>query len=105
MTQLYSSAVNITVVGEGKMYALVPALGVAQIVYPGITRIYKVLVTTATTGAVSFYDNGAGSTAGTPIFVVPSGAAVGTIYDVQIPCNSGITVGNTNSGTFGITLA
>lgn len=106
MTQLYKTASNTTITGLGSMYTLVPASGATQIVYTGPTRIDKIIVTTAVaaTTAVSLYDSSTGSTAGQPLFTIPPSTPQGTIYDVQIPVNSGITVSNTNSGVFTITL-
>ncbi|WP_438489572.1 hypothetical protein [Streptomyces sp. S186] len=55
-------------------------------------RLCRVVVTAAgTTGAVTFYDN-ASSATGTVLAVVPGSAAVGALYEVQMPAANGIVV-------------
>src|SRR5690348_3956787 len=71
------------------------AAGVAatQLIKSGQGRLCKVIVTTVTAvGVINFYDSASGNNnSGDLILSVPSGAAVGTIYDVQVPVNNGIT--------------
>jgi hypothetical protein len=55
-------------------------------------RLCTVIVTTAVaTGAITIWDN-ASAGSGTPLLVVPIGAAIGTIYQVNLPALLGITV-------------
>lgn len=59
-------------------------------------RICKVLITTLGTGTCLIYDN-ASAGSGDLVGSIPASAAVGTIYDFDIPCTNGITVkGNAN---------
>ena len=67
-------------------------LGGTLVVKAGAGRVCKVIVTTVTASATcTVYDN-ATTNAGTPLLVIPTAAAVGTIYDVQLPAVNGITV-------------
>ena len=60
-------------------------------------RLVNVSVTTVTAAAViTIYDN-ASAASGTILFVVPIGAAAGTIYDIQMPAAFGITVQSTGA--------
>jgi hypothetical protein len=60
-------------------------------------RLLKVIVTTVTATAVTtIYDNPS-TNSGTPLFVVPIAAAVGTVYDVNLPAANGITVVSTGA--------
>lgn len=60
-------------------------------------RLCKVLVT-AVNGAnpILIYDNATTNT-GTVIGIVPASAAVGSLYDFQMPANNGITIAQTAS--------
>lgn len=67
-------------------------LGGTVVVKPSAGRVLKVIVTTVTASATcTVYDN-ASTNAGTPLLVIPTAAAVGTIYDVNLPAVNGITV-------------
>lgn len=67
-------------------------LGGTLVVKAGAGRVLKVIVTTVTASATcTIYDN-ATTNSGTPLLVIPTAAAVGTIYDVQLPAVNGITV-------------
>ena len=67
-------------------------LGGTLAIKAGAGRVLKVIVTTVTASAVAtIYDN-ASAASGTPLLVIPVAAAVGTIYDVQLPAANGIYV-------------
>ena len=72
-------------------------LGSLQVVRNGPGRLLKVSVTTATaSAAVTVYDN-ASAASGTPLLVIPSGTAAGTLYDLNLPALAGITVQSTGA--------
>lgn len=60
-------------------------------------RLCRVLVTALGTGVCTFYDN-ASAASGTVIGVVPASAAVGTVYQFEMPAASGIFYSNAASG-------
>lgn len=66
-------------------------------------RLCRVLVTTAVTSAVSIFDN-TNAASGTVIATIPTTAAVGTVYDVQLPAAVGIYVGG-GTGSPGLTVS
>jgi hypothetical protein len=73
-------------------------IGTTQTVKAGAGRLVRVVVTTVTATAVTtIYDN-ASAASGTPLFVVPIGAAVGTVYAVDLPAVNGITVAGAGTG-------
>lgn len=82
-------------------YALVAATTAANTVVkakPG--RLRKVIATSTGTGSntvVTIYDNASTNT-GNILFALPSNAAAGTIYDVQLPADLGITVAQVTNG-------
>lgn len=95
-----------SIIGEGSNRAC--NVTKTSLIMGGAGRLCKVIVTTVTAvGTISFYDNASGNNnSGDVLFTVPSGAAVGTIYDVQIPVNTGITVVfGTSTGGFTVTYA
>jgi hypothetical protein len=55
-------------------------------------RLCRVYVLAAGSASTTFYDNTAAS--GTTLFVVPSTAAQGDIFDIQIPAQKAISVGS-----------
>ena len=60
-------------------------------------RLCRVLVTATNSNAMLIFDNASGHT-GTTIGAVPANAAVGSVYDFQLPAANGITVqGNANN--------
>lgn len=73
-------------------------LGGAQVVKGAPGRLLKVSVTTAVaSAAVTIYDNATGAASGTPLAVIPSGAAAGTLYDLNLPALAGISVVSTGA--------
>jgi hypothetical protein len=75
-----------------------------QVVKASAGRLYRVLVTGATsTAALTFYDN-ASAASGTVIGIVPSGATTGQSFDIQMPANNGITAGLL-SGSASVTVS
>lgn len=51
-------------------------------------KLCRVIITTAYTSAVNIYDNT--SATGQPVFTSPATPAAGTIYDLMVPCATGI---------------
>lgn len=66
-------------------------------------RLFRVLVTATGTAALSIFDN-ATTNAGTIIGIVPANAAVGGVYDFQMPAANGITVGGAAANP-GVTIS
>ncbi len=66
-------------------------------------RLARVLVTVSGTGEMDIYDN-ASTNSGTKIGVVPASAAVGSVYDFQMPAANGITVAGSASNP-GVTIS
>jgi hypothetical protein len=66
-------------------------------------RVCRVLVTTAVTSAVNIYDN-TNAASGTILATIPTTAAVGTVYTVQMPAAVGIYVGG-GTGSPGLTVS
>jgi hypothetical protein len=67
-------------------------LGGTVVVKPSAGRILRVVVTTVTASATcTVYDN-ASTNSGTALLVIPTAAAVGTIYNLDLPAVNGITV-------------
>jgi hypothetical protein len=67
-------------------------------------RLVKIVVTVAPSAAVTFFDN-ALSAAGNTLFVVPSAAVVGTVYDVNMPALAGIYASFAGTGTLAVGYA
>lgn len=55
----------------------------------GPGRLITVVVTAASTGTVTFYDN-ASAASGTILLVVPASPTVGAVYSVALPAANGI---------------
>lgn len=79
--------------------ASVPTGAANNVVRDVATRLRRVLVTTAGTGAgnVLIYDN-ATTNSGMVIGVIPATVAIGTVYEFDMPCRFGIVVANVLSG-------
>lgn len=65
-------------------------------------RLFKLVITTALSAAVTVYDNTAAAS-GTVLFATAATPAAGTIYDVNLPAASGIYASFAGTGaiTFG----
>ena len=66
-------------------------------------RLCRIVVTVAGTVAFSVFDN-ASAASGTVLFTSPTATSIGTIFDVQVPAQNGITVSNPASGP-GLTIS
>jgi hypothetical protein len=66
-------------------------------------RLCRIVVTVAGTIAFSVFDN-ASVASGTALFNSPTTTTLGTIFDVQLPAQNGITVSNPASGP-GLTIS
>lgn len=75
--------------GESKIN--IAAAAAAAAVFTRVGRLCKVQVLATGTAAVNFYDNNAAS--GTIVGRIPANAAEGTIYDFNIPCDTGLFAG------------
>jgi hypothetical protein len=77
-------------------------IGTTQTVKASAGRLLRVVVTTVTATAVTtIYDN-VSAASGTPLFVVPIAAPVGTVYAVDLPAVNGITVAGAGTGAITI---
>jgi hypothetical protein len=72
-------------------------LGGTVVVKPSAGRLLRVIVTTVTASAVAtIYDN-ASTNSGPPLMVIPIAAAVGTIYNIDLPAVNGITIASSGA--------
>jgi hypothetical protein len=79
------------------IFATPITLGQLNTVKTSAGRLVRIIVTTVTASAVvTVYDN-ASAASGTILAVVPIAAAVGTIYAIDMPALSGITVQSTGA--------
>lgn len=86
---------NSTMVGVvssgGISTTAIAAAATNTVVKTGAGRLCRVLVTTAGTAALTFYDNATGgSTSGNILGYVPANAAAGSVYDFQFLASTGI---------------
>lgn len=80
----------------GQQSAFIPTGPSTTTIKKGIGRICRIVVTTAGTAAFTVFDNIAAS--GNVLFVSPATTSVGTVFDLAIPAQTGITVSNVASG-------
>jgi hypothetical protein len=73
-------------------------IGTTQTVKAGPGRLIRVSVTTVTATAVTTIWDSASAASGTPLLVIPIGAAVGTVYTPDLPAVNGITVSGAGTG-------
>jgi|SRR6478735_2114759 len=66
-------------------------------------RVCRIVVTVGGTVAFTIFDN-ASAASGTVLFTSPTATSIGTIFDVQVPAQLGITISNPASGP-GITVS
>jgi hypothetical protein len=62
----------------------------------GKGRLCRISITAAGTASFTVFDNTAGS--GAVLFTSPASTAVGTVFDINLPAETGITVVNVASG-------
>lgn len=67
-----------------------PTINATTQVLTGVGLLRRIVVQATGAGLVDVYDNTA--TSGTPIFSMPASAAVGTVYNLDIPIAVGIRV-------------
>jgi hypothetical protein len=86
---------------EMDQYTLVPATTAGNTVVKAKGgRLRQVSVTTTGTGSATFVNiyNNATTNSGDVLLSIPSNAAAGTIYSVQLPADLGITVAQVTNG-------
>jgi hypothetical protein len=86
---------------ELDQYTLVPATTAATVVIKGAPgRLRMVSVTTTGTGSASWVNiyNNASAGSGDVLLAVPSNAAAGTLYNVNMPADLGITALQVTNG-------
>lgn len=69
-------------------------------------RLLRAVVTTlfaGTSGVLTFYDN-ATAASGTVLFLIPTAAAVGTVYAIDLPAVNGIFAGNASLSAGAVTI-
>ena len=93
-----------TLISVGGRFSQAVASGAGTVIIkaaPG--RLCRIVVTVAGTVAFSAFDNPAAAS-GTLLFTSPATTNLGTIFDIQIPAQNGITISNPDSGP-GITVS
>lgn len=88
---------------NGGQYYDVGAAATLKTFFTGAYRACKIIVRSSGSAATTFYDNTALS--GTEVFTIPASPTVGAIYDVQIPCSTGLTCGTTNTSAVTVTYS
>lgn len=91
--------------GGGVVTAAVPQ-GVAalQVVKATPGRLCRIVITTAGTESISIYDH-ASAASGKKLFTTPATSALGSIYDIQMPAELGITVAAQTANTPAFTVS
>lgn len=84
-----SSLGEVQTLSGGSQTTAVAAAAAAAAIKASTGALHRVIVTTAGTAALSFYDN-ASAASGTILLTIPANATAGTIYDVQFPAANGI---------------
>ena len=56
-------------------------------------RLCRIVITVAGTVAFTVFDN-ASAASGTVLFTSPTATSIGTIFDIQLPAQNGITISN-----------
>lgn len=85
--------------GFPQVAAFTASLTATGVVKSAAGRLLKAVVTTAlSAAAVTIYDN-AGAASGTILFVIPASAAVGAVYDINLPAVNGIYASFAGTGT------
>ena len=80
----------------GTVTATVASGTQASTIKTGAGRLCKVIVTTAGTVVSTLYDNTSAS--GTVIGIIPAAAVAGSMYDIQMPCATGIYCSSASGG-------
>ena len=83
-------------IGSGQFSAAIASGATTTTLKSGVGRLCRVSITMAGTASFTIFDNTSGS--GTALFVSPASTAVGTVFDIQMPAQIGITVVNQVSG-------
>lgn len=85
-----STMIGVTSPG-GISASAIAAAATNTVVKSGAGRLCRVMVTTAGTAALTFYDNATGgSTSGNILGYIPANAAAGSVYDFQFVASTGI---------------
>ena len=69
----------------------VAAAAATSCIFAFPTVLMRVVILTAGSAAVTFYDNIAGDTSGSKVGAIPATTAVGDSFDIEIPCTFGLT--------------
>jgi hypothetical protein len=84
-------------------------LTAAAVIKSSPGRLVRIAVLASnTSAAATFYDNNStssGNVAAAEIFAIPQNATAGTIYYLDWPCNTGITLAAAGGGTFAISYS
>lgn len=67
-----------------------PTIGTPVQVVTGAARLLRVVVQATGAGLTNIYDNTASS--GVPIFSLPASPPIGSVYELNIPCSTGLRV-------------
>ncbi len=80
----------------GQFSAFIPTGASTTTIKRGIGRLCRIVVTTAGTAAFTVFDSLTAS--GNVLFASPVTTSTGTVFDLAIPAQVGITVSNVTSG-------
>ena len=95
VTQQTKSEDLFTTGGRYNAY-LAAAAGTPSVIMSSPARLCKVIVLSSGSASTTIYDN-ASAASGNKVLVIPATPTVGTVYDIQVPCQNGITVDETTN--------
>ena len=81
-----------TLAGAGQFTAFIPSGSSTTTVKSGAGRLCRISITAGGTTSFTVFDNTTGS--GNAIYTSPATTTTGTVLDIQMPANIGITIVN-----------
>lgn len=93
---MQAAQIGEVLVGIGQFTAAIASGVVTTTIKSGIGRLCRISITAAGTASFTVFDSLTGT--GTALYVSPATNAVGTVIDIQMPAQIGITVVNQASG-------
>ena len=93
---MFASRIGEMLVASGQFSAAIASGASTTTIKSGAGRLCRVSITTAGTASFSVFDNTSGS--GTLLYTSAAATSVGTVIDIQMPAQLGITVVNQVSG-------
>jgi hypothetical protein len=74
-----------------------PNIGLAPVQSKHGGRLCKITIITLGSGVGAIYDSLTASAGAAPLFTIPASAAVGTIYDIEMPFQNGLVTAQTST--------